>query len=43
MLNMDPGPPMLQEFVISKNYEQQSDVDADDVAVDASQGTTYEN
>lgn len=38
MLDLAPGPEELEEFVISKNYTQQSSPDADDVSVDASAG-----
>lgn len=42
MLQLPPGPEELSEFVMSKNYEQQSSPDADDVLMDASQGVPDE-
>ena len=42
MLQLPPGPEELSEFVMSKNYQQQSSPDADDVLMDASQGVPDE-
>lgn len=42
MLQLPPGPEELDEFVMSKNYQQQSSPDADDVLMDASQGVPDE-
>lgn len=43
MLDLAPGPDELDEFVISKNYTQQSSPDADDAGIDASAGVSNED